>query len=90
MITSVKDLEYILGWKTDRGKAKDVQKSLFIELDPTEQLVIDHLNGKEKQLLDVLALECDLSIQKTVTILLQLELKGLVKSLPGKWYQSIP
>jgi len=89
MITSVKDLEYILGWKTDRVKIKGVQKSLFIDLDPTEQLVMDHLNGTEKQLLDVLALECDLSIQKTVTILLQLELKGQVKSLPGKWYQSI-
>jgi len=88
MITSVKDLEYVLGWKTDREKTKDVQKSLFMELDPTEQLVIDHLNGLEKQVLDLLALECELSIQKTVAILLQLELKGLVRSLPGKWYQS--
>ena len=28
MITSVKDLEYVLGWKTDREKIKDIQKSL--------------------------------------------------------------
>ena len=89
MITSVKDLEYVLGWKTDREKIKDIQKSLFVELDPHEQKVIDHLNASEKQVLDLLALECELSIQKTVTILLQLELKGLVRSLPGKWYQSV-
>lgn len=89
MITSVKDLEYILGWKADKKKVKGIQKSLFIELLPDEQLVINKLSEYEKQVLDLLAPACKMSIQKTVSILLQLELKGLVKSLPGKWYQSV-
>jgi DNA processing protein len=89
LITSVKDLEYILGWKTDDKKVKNVQKKLFVELEATEQLVFDKLNASEKQVLDLLALECELSIQNTVSVLLQLELKGLVKSLAGKWYQAL-
>lgn len=89
LITSVKDLEYILGWKTDEKKVKNVQKRLFVELGAMEQLVFDKLNASEKQLLDLLALECELSIQNTVSILLQLELKGLVRSLTGKWYQAL-
>jgi len=89
LISSVKDLEYILGWKTDKKKIKTVQKKLFVDLEVTEQLVFDKLNAQEKQVLDLLALECELSIQKTVSILLQLELKGLVRSLVGKWYQAL-
>ena len=89
MITSVKDLEYILGWKTDERKVKEIQQKMFIELNPDEQLVFNRLKEYEKQVLDALAPACKMSIQKTVSILLQLELKGMVKSLPGKWYQPI-
>ncbi len=89
LISSVKDLEYILGWKTDDKKVNNAQKRLFVELEATEQLVFDKLNASEKQVLDLLALECELSIQKTVSILLQLEFKGLVRSLAGKWYQAV-
>lgn len=89
MITSVKDLEYILGWKADKKNVKEIQKSMFLDLNPGERLVFNRLNACEKQVLDVLAPACKMSVQKTVGILLQLELKGLIRSLPGKWYQAI-
>ena len=89
LISSVKDLEYILGWKTDEKKVKNIQKRLFVELEGMEKLVFDKLNASEKQVLDLLAIECELSIQNTVSILLQLELKGIVRSLAGKWYQTV-
>ena len=89
MITSVKDLEYILGWKTPEANTKNTQTRLFVELDTDQKQVMNYLLEVQKQLLDLIALNCSLSIQKTVTVLLQLELKGLVQSLPGKWYQSV-
>ena len=89
LISSVKDLEYILGWTTDEKKVNNLQKRLFVELEGMEKLVFDKLNASEKQVLDLLAIECELSIQNTVSILLQLELKGLVRSLAGKWYQAL-
>lgn len=89
MISSVADLEYILGWNTVETKSAAIQKALFVELDKKERLLYDHLAKSKKILLDQLSLEIGLSIQSTLMLLLQLELKGLVKSHPGKWYQAI-
>ncbi len=88
MITSAKDLEYILGWKTPEAGRENARTKLFIELDPDQKRVMNYLLEVQKQLLDLIALNCSLSIQKTATVLLQLELNGLVRSLPGKWYQA--
>ena len=89
MISSVKDLEYILGWNEIETKPKPIQKSLFVKLEKNEKLLYDHLIKSNKILLDQLSLEIGLSIQSTLMLLLQLELKGLVKCHPGKWYQAI-
>jgi DNA processing protein len=89
MISSVKDLEYVLGWSSDLSQKPSVQKELFIVLDTNEKLLYEHLKKVKKTLLDQLSLEIGLSIQSTLMLLLQLELKGLVKSLPGKCYQAI-
>jgi len=89
MISSVKDLEYVLGWNSLETKPKEIQKSLFIELDKKEKMLYDHLIKSKKILLDQLSLEIGLSIQSTLMLLLQLELKGCVKCHPGKWYQAI-
>ncbi len=89
MIETVKDLEYVLGWSPAEAEKKAVQKELFIDLDPKEKLVCEHLKNKEMILLDQLSVNIGLSVSSTLTLLLQLELKGLVKSLPGKKYQLI-
>lgn len=89
MITSVKDLEYILGWTSKPLKTKQVQKKLFVEMSIDEKQLYDFLQGSEKLLLDQLALETGFSVQKALMILLQLELKGMVISHPGKFYQAV-
>jgi len=89
LISSVADLEYILGWDVAESKPQVIQKALFVELDKKERLLYDHLVKSKKILLDQLSLEIGLSIQSTLMLLLQLELKGLVKCHPGKWYQAI-
>ncbi len=89
MISSVKDLEYVLGWSTMETKQQQIPKTLSSHLEKNEKLLYEHLIDSKKILLDQLALETDLSIQSTLMLLLQLELKGLVKSHPGKWYQAI-
>ena len=89
MISSVKDLEYVLGWNAIETKPKIIQKSLFVKLEKNEKMLYDHLVESNKILLDQLSLEIGLSIQSTLMLLLQLELKGLVKCHPGKWYEAI-
>jgi len=89
MITSVRDLEYILNWKVEDLKAKNIQKQLFIELDENEKNIYNYLLNEGKQNLDVIALNCKFPIQKTVSVLLNLELKGVAKPLPGKMFEAV-
>jgi len=89
MITSVNDLEYILGWTPKEQKKEQIQKKLFVEMSEDERKIHDFLLRSEKMLLDQLALETGLRIQKVLMILLQLELKGLVISHPGKVYEAV-
>ena len=90
MITSVNDLEYILNWKIDKDKnPKSIQKKLFVELSDEEKIICNYLIKEGKQSLDVIALHCKYPIQKTATILFNLEMKGVAKPLPGKIFEAV-
>lgn len=90
VLTSAKDLAYILNWiKTEEQQEKTVQKQLFIDLQSDEQKIYDYLLKEGKQQLDMIALHCNYPIHKTATLLLSLELKSVVRPLPGKMYEAI-
>jgi len=89
MMTSPLDLPYILNWQLEDNKKPVVQKQLFVELDTTEKLIYNYLKENEKAQLDMIALGCYLPIFKTASILLNMELKGVVRPLPGKLFEVI-
>ncbi len=86
LLSSAADLIYILNWKLDK-KEKTIQKQLFVELENDEQLVYDFLlkNGKEQ--MDLIAINCNLPIFKLSSLLLNMELKGVIRPLPGKLFE---
>lgn len=88
MLTSAKDLIYILNWDM-KETPKLIQKELFIELDQTEEKIYNYLLNEGKQSLDMIALHCNLPIFKISGILLNLELKGVVKPLHGKLFEAV-
>ncbi|MCF6139727.1 DNA-processing protein DprA [Flavobacterium sp. K77] len=88
VLTSAADLVYILNWDIQK-EVKPVQKQLFVELDPEEQKVYDYLLKKGKELMDIIALQCDLPIYKISGMLLNMELKGVIRPLPGKLFEAI-
>ena len=89
IINSANDLVAMLQWELDKKEKKPLQKQLFVNLDETEQQVYDFLITNGKQLLDMVALHCKLPIHKTTTILFHLEMKGLAKPLPGKYFEAV-
>jgi DNA processing protein len=91
LMNSAADLIYILNWnlEAENNKTKTVQKQLFVNLDNDEQKIYDYLQKNGKQLLDIIALECDFPIFKISGILLNMELKGVVRPLPGKLFEAI-
>lgn len=88
VLTSAADLIYMLNWDI-KEKPKNIQKQLFVELEPDEQKVYDFLQKNGKELLDIIAVQCDFPIFKMSGILINMELKGLIRPLPGKLFESI-
>ncbi|MHC0439554.1 DNA-processing protein DprA [Flavobacterium sp. 3-210] len=88
VLTSAADLIYVLNWDLE-NKPKTIQRQLFVELNPDEECIYNFLIKNGKELLDIIALECDFPIFKISGILLNMELKGLIRPLPGKMFEAI-
>ncbi|MEO1009815.1 MAG: DNA-processing protein DprA [Bacteroidota bacterium] len=89
ILTSAADLVYLLGWELRTKEPQNVQKQLFVELDVTERSIYSYLQKEGKQLLDTIALDCGLPIFKVSSTLLSMEMKGVVRPLPGKLFEAI-
>ncbi|MBT8299726.1 MAG: DNA-processing protein DprA, partial [Maribacter sp.] len=62
MITSAADIIYLLNWELEQKEKQPIQKQLFIELDEVEKTIYSYLQIQGKQLLDRIALDCQLPI----------------------------
>ncbi|QWX83666.1 DNA-protecting protein DprA [Cellulophaga sp. HaHaR_3_176] len=89
MITSAADLIYILGWEINNKNSKPVQQQLFVQLETTEEMIYSYLQKEGKQVLDTIALDCKLPIFKTSSTLLNMEMKGVIRPLPGKLFEAL-
>ncbi|MGV6828797.1 MAG: DNA-processing protein DprA [Flavobacteriales bacterium] len=89
LLNSAADLIYLLGWELEEKKPKPQQTELFVELTEDEKVVYHFLKDKEKQLMDIIAIECKIPTFKLASILLSMELKGVIKPLPGKLFEII-
>lgn len=89
ILTSAKDLIEMMNWEGPLNIKKPIQKQLFVELTDNEQLLYDFLAQNGKELIDLISLNCKLPIHQTTSLLFNLEMKGMVKPLPGKLYEAI-
>ncbi|MCL6266725.1 DNA-processing protein DprA [Flagellimonas myxillae] len=90
MLTSAAELVYLLDWELEQKKPKSpLQKQLFVALDETEKSIHSYLQQHGKQLLDTIALECKLPVFQASSILLTMEMKGVVRPWPGKLFEAI-
>jgi len=88
VLTSAADLIYILNWDI-KEEPKAIQKQLFVSLDNDEQKIYDYLLKTGKELMDIIALECEFPIYRISALLLNMELKGVIRPLPGKLFEAI-
>lgn len=86
LLTSAADLIYLLNWKLEEP-VKSVQKKLFVELNAEEKKVYNFLTENTREQLDFIALNCDLPTHKVAGLLLSMELKGVIRPLPGKYFE---
>lgn len=89
LLSTPMDVPYILNWELESEKKPTIQKQLFVELEADEKIIHNFLKSNEQQLLDNIALECNMPIFKVAGVLLNMELKGVVRPLPGKLFEVI-
>lgn len=84
LMTKVEDIAYHLRWEK---KQNAVQKKMFITLSPEEQTVTNLLVGKDAVHLNHLIQESGLSNSRLASVLLEMELKAVIRALPGKYFK---
>jgi DNA processing protein len=90
LIESAKDIEYIMGWEEQPAKKiKNIQRNFFIELNDDEKSLVDIINQKGSMDIDTICSNVTLPVSKVSATLLNLEFKGMLKSLPGKVYELL-
>jgi len=89
LLTDAEELIEVMGWeeKTTSEKEKRNQRELFIELSKNEKIIVDILKEKDLIHVDELNLKSGLSSSSMAAAILNLELQGVVSTLPGKLYK---
>lgn len=93
IITSPDDLLEYMNWgekQDDQKKKRGHQPELFISLSAEEEKIGKIMQERGRISIDVLCLESGHNLSFTNQLLLEMEFKGAVRSLPGKMYELIP
>ncbi len=86
ILTEPADIIELLNLNIEKKPA--IQKTLFVDLNVDERALVEHLiYHNSEQSLDDLMIHLQWPISKLSSVLLNLELNGLIKALPGKSYK---
>lgn len=85
LIEKADDVAYIMRWEA-LDNQKSIQHQLFIEYSEDEKIVVDLLKQQESASIDELTSKTKLASSKMAGLLLELEFKGAIRTLPGKRY----
>ena len=85
LVESAGDIAASLGWD-EAGRRRTVQTQLFLDLNPAETALVDIIRQHPEIPIDALTLAAQRSPGELATLILGLEFKGVVRTLPGKRY----
>lgn len=86
LIDGIDDLEFFMGWETSQ-LGKEVQSSLFVELSPLEEKIVELLRKNEELFVDQISADIGLPVSRISAALLNLEFKNVLVAMPGKMYK---
>lgn len=90
LITCAEDLFREMCWNTKQETAKSaVQRTIFPDMTPDEQIVVDLLVRKENIQLNTLCIELNKPVSQLAPLLFELEMKGIIRCMPGGMYRMI-
>jgi DNA processing protein len=86
LVENVEDVLEELGEKFRMGNSQG-QQELLIAADPAEKTLLEHLTNSEEIHIDDLSTLVGQTTFALLGTLLQLEMKGLIQQLPGKYFK---
>lgn len=86
ILRSIEDLVEAMNWDQHGGKKKPRQKELFLNLSEEEQKIYDCLDNTDGQHVNLIATETNIPVSQLFATLLDLEMRGIIKPLPGSIY----
>ena len=93
LITSAADFVKDMGWQDDatlmRAKQQGIERSLFPELSAEEQAIIYVLSRNNDLQINIISVQSGIEIGKLTSLLFQLEIKGILKTLAGGMYHLL-
>jgi DNA processing protein len=88
IITSAQDILKAMNWDDQVSKPKPpVQKELFVELSQEEKMILAVFRDNEEQHLEQICRHSQMPGSKVASLILNLEMQHMLKSLPGQRYQ---
>lgn len=87
LFTTAQDVVSFLNWEVQPSKNTAIQQQLFIALTEEEQLIYDYLKGKKGEAFDFIARDNKIAVHRLHAILLNMELKGVLRTLPGRFFE---
>ena len=88
LVENADDIMREMCWdKLHKEKTQVIQRAIFCELSPDEQSVVDILSKAENIHLNILAIELNMPVSKLSVILFDMEMNGIVRSMPGGIYK---
>lgn len=85
LVESGADIAYFMQWDPSQKEASGVQRTLFTDLEPNEKKVWELMRQDQAVWsIDKISYQTGMQGSEIASVLLNLEFKGMVKSLPGK------
>lgn len=93
LISNAEDFMQAMRWDDEkmRGEKKPqgIERSIFLEFSADEQAIVDLLQKTNDLQINMLSARSNLPINRIAPLLFQLEMKGVIKLLPGGVYHLL-
>lgn len=90
LLQSAEELVKALSWDAVAEKPQAIQRELFLDLTPEEEVVYNLLQKSEDGLqINTLVVNSNIPINRMTSILFQMEMRGIIRALAGGVYRLI-
>ena len=72
-----------------RAKQQGIERSLFPELSTEEELIVSILSKTNDLQINIISVKSNIDISRLTSLLFQMEMKGIIRTLAGGLYHLL-